>query len=331
MNRTLLFRVLRALLPIAFFATVAWLLKDELAALEVDKIVESLGQISAVQLVLAAAFAIAGYAVLASFDVLARAYVGHPLSLRTTIAISFVSYAFNFNIGGIAGAVGFRYRLYSKRGLRASKIASITLFSIFASWAGWLVLLGLCFLVRPGLVPTTWGLSRILLRALAVLFLGLPALYLWACAGRRRAFRIGRWVYRLPDRRLAVAQVLLGSTYWLCPAAVLWTLQPQARSAEFVPILASYLLAAMAGLVLHVPAGLGVFEAVFLQTLKRALDSDRIVAMLLAYRSLYLLVPLLVATIGLAALEWRARQVAGALNSSRPDSRTRTTRETLRP
>jgi uncharacterized membrane protein YbhN (UPF0104 family) len=254
--------------------------------------------------------------VLAVFDVLARDYVGHRLPLRTTIAISFISYAFNFNIGGIAGAVGFRYRLYSKHGIRPADIASITLFAIIATWAGWLLVLGSCLLLRPQLMPAEWGPSRIALRAIAVVLVFLPILYLWACAAHRREMRIARWKYRFPELRTAIVQVAFGALYWLCPSAVIWSLQPDARSASFSAILASYLLSAMAGLLLHVPAGLGVFEAVFLRTLGGVLGSGGVVAMLLTYRGMYLLIPLAIAAVLFFVVEVKAKRVVAAVRSS---------------
>jgi len=73
----------------------------------------------------------------------------------------------------------------------------------------------------------------------------------------------------------------------------------------------------------HVPAGLGVLEAVFVALLGGQASQAELIAALLAYRALYYLVPLGVAALVLFRLEARAssrassRAVAGAGRRSR--------------
>ena len=77
--------------------------------------------------------------------------------------------------------------------------------------------------------------------------------------------------------------------------------------------LATVLLGAVAGLVLRVPAGLGVLEAVGVALLTSpSLGQDKVLAALLAYRALYYFVPLVLAslTLGAAELHWRHSAVA---------------------
>ena len=67
------------------------------------------------------------------------------------------------------------------------------------------------------------------------------------------------------------------------------------------------LLAAVAGVATHVPAGLGVIEAVFAACLSGELGSARVLAALLSYRAVYYLVPLTLALLGYAFAEASAR------------------------
>ena len=62
------------------------------------------------------------------------------------------------------------------------------------------------------------------------------------------------------------------------------------------------LLAAVAGVVTHVPAGLGVLEAVFVACLSDV-GTTTVLAALLSYRAVYYLVPLALASIGYAVGE----------------------------
>ena len=73
-------------------------------------------------------------------------------------------------------------------------------------------------------------------------------------------------------------------------------------------MLAVYLLAAIAGVVTYIPAGLGVLEAVFLMLLGEQVGEPELLGALLAYRAVYYLGPLLVAAVMYAVMEMRARR-----------------------
>jgi glycosyltransferase 2 family protein len=64
----------------------------------------------------------------------------------------------------------------------------------------------------------------------------------------------------------------------------------------------------VAGVITHVPAGLGVLEAVFVALLAHQVAEAQLLAALLAYRGLYYLLPLVVATLAYFATELRARR-----------------------
>jgi hypothetical protein len=59
----------------------------------------------------------------------------------------------------------------------------------------------------------------------------------------------------------------------------------------------------VAGVATHVPAGLGVIEAVFVACLGSELGSTSVLAALLSYRAVYYLVPLALALLGYAVAE----------------------------
>ena len=59
------------------------------------------------------------------FDLLGRRYTGHDLAKRKVMAVNFISYAFNLNLGSLVGGVAFRYRLYSRLGLDNGEITRI--------------------------------------------------------------------------------------------------------------------------------------------------------------------------------------------------------------
>jgi uncharacterized membrane protein YbhN (UPF0104 family) len=68
------------------------------------------------------------------------------------------------------------------------------------------------------------------------------------------------------------------------------------------------LVAAVAGVIAHVPAGLGVLEGVFVAFLGPTLGHGQVLAALIAYRALYYLAPLSIAAIAYFVLEAKARR-----------------------
>ena len=63
------------------------------------------------------------YLTYTAFDLIGRAYTGHKLGTGITMAVAFVSYAANLNLGALVGGIGLRCRLYGKLGLRVSVIS----------------------------------------------------------------------------------------------------------------------------------------------------------------------------------------------------------------
>jgi glycosyltransferase 2 family protein len=72
---------------------------------------------------------------------------------------------------------------------------------------------------------------------------------------------------------------------------------------DYPSVLGVLLVSAIAGVVSHIPAGLGVLEGVFIGLLGTRLPESTLLAALIGYRALYFLGPLLVATLILATFE----------------------------
>ena len=306
----------RVLVPLLFFAIVAWLLQGKLSELDTDKLVEAVRSISAARIALAASLTAAAYLVLASYDQLAIRHVASNVGRARALAIAFVSYAFNFNIGAIAGGLGFRYRLYSKTGVANDDIAAIAVFSIVTNWTGCLTVLGVALLVDPSALERGWGFAPLAGRSLGALSLSVVAAYVAACRFKRGTIAFRSWRYGLPDQRTGLMQVGLASCFWLLVSGVIYVLGPSGRELGYQTVLASFAIASLAGLIIRIPAGLGVIEAVFIQIMGGAIGLSSVLAMLLAYRAIFLLAPLVVAALVLAFLEWRgARRGAVAASS----------------
>lgn len=105
--------------------------------------------------------------------------------------------------------------------------------------------------------------------------------------------KVGRRTLRLPGRRLTFLQLVITALDVAAAATVLYLLLPEAP--PFGAFMLIYLLALAAGVLSHVPGGVGVFEAILLAAFADKLGAAPLAAALLLYRLIYVVLPLLVA------------------------------------
>ena len=263
---------------------------------------EALQKLPASTLWAAAGLCVLSHGVYACYDLIGRYQTRHDLPVARTAAVSFMSYAFNLNLGALVGGIAFRYRLYSRLGLETATITRVLVLSLLTNWLGYFTLAGITLLLWPPQLPPSWGLAHSALPLLGCGLLLVVGAYMAACLGAK-----GRtWTWRthelqLPPARVAIVQLLLASVSWAVIATICWVLLQQRIAWPLV--LGALLTAAVAGVITHVPAGLGVLEAVFVLLLSHHLAQGELLGALLAYRALYYLLPLLVATSLFVVLE----------------------------
>lgn len=278
-------------LAIAFFLLVAWLIYRYGRTLDWPKIWRSVQQIDRTTLLLAAACSIGSYAVYACVDLFARHALQLQVSKAKAMAIAFVCYAFNLNFGSWVGSIGFRYRLYSRMGLDAEQVTRVVGISLVTNWSGYFLLAGVAFAFNFVKPPAGWEIGRLGLTIAGIGLLATLVVYIAASAfAGRRSWTIRGRELSLPSVGFATLQVLVSSLNWLLIAGILYVLLRQ--HADFPIVLGVFLLAAIAGAATHVPAGLGVTEAVFFAVLGSRVPHPELFAALLTYRALYYLMPL---------------------------------------
>ena len=207
------------------------------------------------------------------------------------------------------GGIGMRYRLYSRLGLPGSTITRIFSLSITTNWLGYILLGGLIFTFGVVEIPAHWYIDASTLRIVGVVLLLITAVYLWGCAfAKRRHVTIKGHKLVLPSWKFAVAQMVISSANWIAMGAIIWILL--GMRADFFFVLGVLLVSSIAGVIVHIPAGIGVLEAVFIALLaSEHVSQGIIIAALLAYRVLYYFLPLLLALIGYLLLESRAKKL----------------------
>jgi len=246
------------------------------------------------RLAAAAALSLVSYGLYASFDLVGRRLTGHRLSAARTFGTAAISYAFNLNLGAWVGGIGLRLRLYTRRGLSAPTVMQIIAHSMVTNWLGYLWVGGAVLAWAPPPLPAAWIQPGVGLRAIGLAMIAVALTYVATCRfSRRRQLTVGRHILTLPSGRLATLQMLAGGANWLLIGAIVWGLL--GGRIDYPAVLGVMLMGAVAGVVTHVPANLGVLEAVVVYALAPRLPAHELLAAVLAYRAVYYLLPLALA------------------------------------
>ena len=204
------------------------------------------------------------------------------------------------------GGVALRYRLYGRLGLDTATITRILTLGLLTNWMGYMLLAGTVFALRLVKLPESWAVGATGLQLIGFGLLAIALAYLLACGfAKKRTWQWREHEVTLPALRLALCQVALGASNWALMALLIFWLLP--GEAFYPSILGILLISCVAGVVAHIPAGLGVLETVFLALLHGQIPQGTLVAALLGYRTLYYLLPLLLAVVTYLILEKRAK------------------------
>ena len=297
------------LLGLLLFSGALWVLYHQLKAYRLHDIIHSLEHLPKASLFAALALTLLNYLIMTGYDALALRYVHHRLPYSKFGLASFISYAFSNNMGfGMIAGGSVRYRLYSAWGLSTLEITKVVVFCSLTLWLGFFTLGGVVFLYEPLMLPKALHLPFASDRTLGAIFLAIVAAYiLWTIMGKR-SVRIRDWEFSFPPAQVLLVQVLVASTDWALAGAVLYALLPNMAALSFPGFLGIFLLAQTGGLISQVPGGLGVFEAIVVLFLSPTLPASEVLAVLLAYRSIYYLTPLFLAALLLAGQELLQRK-----------------------
>ncbi len=277
--------------PWVLAALVLALVARHAATVDWPAVWQAVKQLSVARLAAAAALALASYALYASFDLIGRRLTGHPLSVGRTLGTAAISYAFNLNFGAWIGGIGLRLRLYSRWGLAVPTVLQVVTYSMATNWLGYLWVAGAAWWWAPPQLLAAWQLPDVGLRTVGLVMMAAALAYLVLCRySRRRRLTWRARTLALPSGRIAALQAAMGGANWLLIGAIAWGLL--GGRIDYPSVLATMLLAAVAGVVTHVPANLGVLEAIVLATLGSRLPAQDLLAAMLAYRAAYYLLPL---------------------------------------
>ncbi|TLX61648.1 UPF0104 family protein [Stutzerimonas nosocomialis] len=306
--------IIKKIVTYVFFALVIGLLVSLARNIDWHEVWTTLRNYDARTLLFAGAAALGSYAVYCCFDVLGKRYARHELPVRQILPVTFVCYAFNLNLSAWVGGIALRFRLYSRLGLKPAQITRVFTLSVLTNWLGYMWLAGVIFAFGWITPPAQWEIGATALRFLGASLIGVAVIYLALCGfSKRRSWTLRGHEIQLPSLRLAVVQLVLGAANWSLMALVVYFMLSQQVS--YPQVLGILMISSIAGVIAHIPAGLGVIEAVFVAMLADEMSKGSVVAALIGYRVIYFLIPLLFATLVYVVLEARAKK----LRTRRPE------------
>lgn len=302
-------RLAKKILTWIFFIAVAVLLVVYARTVNWNDVWKVIRNYNSTSLLISVALVIISYLLYGCYDLLARAYCGHKLAARQVMLVSFICYAFNLTLSTWVGGIGMRYRLYSRLGLPNSTITRIFSLSITTNWLGYILLGGIIFTSGVVELPSHWYIDNGTLRIVGIVLLAMVTVYIWFCAfAKRRHIKVKGQKLVLPSFKFALMQMVISSANWMAMGAIIWLLL--GRDVNYFFVLGVLLVSSIAGVIVHIPAGIGVLEAVFIALLAGEHTSQgTIIAALLAYRLLYYFLPLMLALVCYLLLESRAKKL----------------------
>lgn len=287
-------------------------LHNELRHFRYRDIVKSLVAIPQKSILLALLFTLSNYCVLMLYEMEGFCYIRNPLQKYKIGLAAFIAFAFSNNVGfySISGSA-VRFRLYTAWGLSTQEITKLISYSsVLAFWLGLSAICGLIFIMVPLEIPALFNMPVESTRILGILFQSVVTAFLIFNVLRKEPVKLSNWEFDIPPLWLTILLICTAAFDWLLFASVLYVLLPVGSSISFSMFLSYFLLAQLAGLISHVPGGLGVFETVFLLVLPHQISASAVIGSLVVFRFIYYLLPLVLAAILLGVHEFYERRHA---------------------
>ena len=246
------------------------------------------------------------YLLVTGYDTLSFRFIGHPLPYKRIALAAFTGYAFSHNVGMTMLSSGsVRYRIHSSFGLTAKETAKVIAFSVLSYWIGCLTVSSVIFLALPLRIPHLLHFPFHTVRVLGIVSLSLLAVYACLTLGPKSLCRIGSIHLPKLTPKIFFLQILIGSCDWILCSSIPYLLLPQAQLIGFPHFFEIFVLAQIAGLLSQVPGGIGVFEGILLALLPQQFSVSATIGILLMYRLIFYIVPLMISAVLLATHEVR--------------------------
>lgn len=290
-------------LAVCVLALAAFALRHFLAETDYHAMVAAFLGVSPWRLAAALAATAVSFGVLTLYDWNAFAAIGAPRRWREVAPGAVAAFAVSQTIGfGPLTGGAVRARFYLPLGATPGQIARVVAFVTAGFGLGLIVTSAAAALIASEEAASVSGVSTGAVRGVALAILALAALVVWRGGRRVRLFGVA---VAVPARATLLTQLAVTAADVAATALALWVLLP-AGAISYPAFLPVFAVAVALGVASHVPAGLGVFEAVVIGAIGGAAPAvpvADIAAALALYRLIYHAAPLALAAIGLSAAE----------------------------
>src|SRR5262249_54696378 len=215
---------------------------------------------------------------------------------------------------GITNAVGqywlsgsaVRLRLSRQAEVPLGPMVQVTVFVVSSIWIGYVLVAGVLTAWLPAsrrlLVPQAFPAT-----AMALVGLGVPAVYLMWAASRRPVLTR----FHPPALSTCLAQIAASLLRVFAIAGAFYALAPSWAPLRYVDVVAAVVSAMLVAAIGQVPGAVGVLEATMVPALRDALPVAAVLAALIAFRVLFYLLPLSLAVGAFAVWTIRGARVPG--------------------
>ena len=208
-----------------------------------------------------------------------------------------------------------RYRAYSTKGLTAAQVAVLVVLCAYTFAFGSVLLGGLLLTTHPSMMQRLSGMLPDIITdphtalTIGIACLAVVALYVIGSLMHLRPLTIGKMQIVYPRPKIMARQLFAAPMELVGAAGIIYFALPETGNPGFLIVLGTFLFSFSAALVSTAPAGLGVFELLFIKAMPDV-PRLKVLSALLVFRLFYLIIPLLIAIVVVIIFE-RGKLMAG--------------------
>jgi uncharacterized membrane protein YbhN (UPF0104 family) len=280
---------------VAIAGLAAWVLWRTFQRISIADVLHSMRETSPHVLLLASLCVIGAYLALGLYEIAAVRYVKHSLGRSRPMLTALIAFPVGHAIGqAVLSGGAIRYRMYTPAGFSATEVGATVLMAGLPYVLGFGLLFDLALIFGAERLAPLFRISSGWLLGLGLLGLAKDLGYVLFVRLRKAPIRLGGWAVPMPSPAMTALQFAVGIADVVLVSGALYLLLPDSAQIAFLPFIAVYLASVLAGVLSHVPAGLGVLESMLLLLMPHVPPADLLAAVLL-YRVIYEVVPVLLA------------------------------------
>ena len=283
------------IVSVALATLAGWVLWRTFQRIRFADVLAQMQAVPASTLALAGLCAAGAFTVLALYEVAVVRYVKQAVGRAKPILTAYIAFPLGHAVGqAMLSGGALRYRMYTPAGFSATEVGATVLLANMPYALGFGLLLDLSLVFAAEMLEPMFRISSGWLRVLGLVGLCKDAGYVLLILLRKRPVKLGGWSVNLPTPAMTALQLGVGLADIFLVSAVLYLLLPASMSLPYLAFLGAYLARILAGVMSHVPAGLGVLESMLLLLLPDV-PPEQLLAAVLMYRVIYEIIPVLLA------------------------------------